>query len=52
MAFLTAGDAFSHAAATIGKMESEISNERLRSKFLNLEGVRYVLHGAGKADSV
>jgi tetratricopeptide (TPR) repeat protein len=48
----SASDAFSHSAAIIGKIEAEISDERLRSIFLNSEVVREVLQGAGKADSL
>jgi tetratricopeptide (TPR) repeat protein len=48
----SASDAFSHSAAIIGKIEVEISDDRLRGIFMNSEVVREVLQEAGKAYSV
>ena len=48
----SASEAFSHSAAIIGKIEAEISDDRLRRIFMNSEVVREVLQEARKAYSV
>ena len=47
-----AREAFVQAADIIGKIAAEVSDERLRSVFLNSEPVREVLEGAVRLDSI
>jgi tetratricopeptide (TPR) repeat protein len=47
-----AREAYVRAADIIGKIAAEVSDERLRSVFLNSEAVREVLEGAVRSNSI
>jgi len=48
----SAREAFVQAAVIIREIAAEVSDERLRSVFLNWEPVREVLSGAKRSDSI